>query len=257
METLAQYNPTHTLVTGYPIEGTPRRDAILFKIVQAASSLEDRLVLSIETETVADDYPSIIRELDDSFSQTDRNDVMKYEADVSDSSLEVIDSLLEMTGTARVYGVRKIELERDGETYLRYVPEHGIFTIDGGSSSGVIDAVQNAISGEPAVVLPNRPMVEWEDTGMECSISPPSLCLGNICHDLSRLASVEPRPGELTIELQWYKSEQGRIGQTVCWVSSRIGLSRPDTLHFESTAEFSAAEEALQTVTSGIGEEAL
>ncbi|MEA1931667.1 MAG: hypothetical protein U9O06_08985, partial [Euryarchaeota archaeon] len=134
----------------------------------------------------------MIQELDDSFSRTGRNDAVRYETDVSDSSLEVIESLLEMTGGARVHGVRKIELVRDAETYLRYVPEHEIFTIDNELSNGIINAVQNAINGEPAVVLPNRPMAEWEDTGVECSISPPSLCLGNVCHDLSRLASVEP-----------------------------------------------------------------
>jgi len=253
---LAQYNPTHTLVASYPIEGTPRHDSILFNVIQAASSFADRLVLLIETETVADDYPSIIQELDNKFLQTDRNDAVRYETDSSDSSLEVVQSLLEMTGTARVYGVRKIELVRDTETYLRYVPEHEIFALDNSSSSGIINAVQNAINSEPAIVLPNHPMVEWEDTDVECSISPPSLCLGNTCHDLSRLASVEPRPRELAIELQWYESEQGQIGQAISWVSSRVGLSRPDTLHFESIAEFSAAEETLQTVTSGIGGEA-
>lgn len=252
-----QYNPTHTLIASHPIDGTPRHDAILFKVIQAASSFADRLALLIEIETVADDYPSVIQELDDTFSRTNRDNAVRYESDVSDSSLEVIKSLLEMTGAARVYGVRKIELVRNAETYLRYVPEHEIFTIDNNSSNGIINAVQNAINDEPAVVLPNRPMAEWEDTGVECSISPPSLCLGNVCHDLSRLASIEPRPEELAIELRWYESEQGQIGQAVSWVSSQIGLSRSDTLHFESTAEFSAAEEALQTVTSGIGEEVL
>ncbi len=251
------YNPTHTLIASYPIAGTPRHDAILFKAIQAASSSTDQLVLLIETETVVDDYPSVIQQLDDSFSRTDHTDAVRYEADVSTSSLEAIQSLLEMTGTARVYGVRKVELVRDTETYLQYVPEHEKFTIDDVSSNGIVNAVQNAINGEPAVVLPNRPIAEWEDTGVECSISPPSLCLGNVCHDLSRLASVESCPAQLAIELQWYESEQGRVGTAISWISSRTGLSRPDTLHFESTAEFSEVEAVLQAVTSEIGQETL
>jgi len=196
----------------------------------------------------------MIQKLDGNFIQTDCNDAVRYETDVSGSSLEVIESLLEMTRSARVYGVRKIELVRDAKAYLRYVPEHGIFTIDDSSSGEIIPAIQNTINSGPAVVLPNRPLAEWEDTGVECSISPPSLCLGNVCHDLSRLASIESRPDEFAIELRWYESDQGQIGQAVSWVASQIGLSRPDTLHFESATEFSAAEEALQTVASGIGE---
>ena len=254
---MSQHSPTHTLVASHPIEGTPHHNEILFKTIQAAAPFADRVVILIEPETVGNDYPSLIQELEDNFSQTDRNGSVRYETDVSDSSLEVIESLLEMTGGARVYGVRKLELVHDTKAYLRYVPEHEIFTIDDSSSGEIIPAIQNSINSGPAVVLPNRPLAEWEDTGVECSISPPSLCLGNVCHDLSRLASIEPCPDELAIELQWYESDQGQIGQAVSWISSQIGLSRPDRLHFESTAEFSTAKEALQTVVAGIGEEKL
>ncbi|WP_128476035.1 hypothetical protein [Halorussus pelagicus] len=241
----------------YPIEGTPRHDEILFEVIQAASSSADRFALSIETETVADDYPSIIRYLDDRFSRIGDNDTVRYEADVSERSLEVIELLLEMTGSARIFGVRKIELARDSETCLRYVPEHEDFTITGDSSGEVIAAVQNAIDVEPAVILPNRVLVEWKVTGTECSISPPSLCVGNVCHDLSRLASVESHPEQLEIELRWYESEQGHVGQIISWAASQVGLSRPDTLRFESTAELSEAVEVLQTVTAGTGKEVL
>ncbi|NEU59192.1 hypothetical protein [Halorussus sp. MSC15.2] len=241
----------------YPIEGTPHHEEVLFEVIQAASSFADRFVLSIETGIVADDYPSIIQELDDNFSQTSGSGAVRYEAHVSESSLEVIKSLLEMTGGARVFGIRKIELVRDSETCLRYVPDHEDFTMNGDSSGDIIDAVQNAIDVEPAVVLPNHLLVEWEVTGTECSISPPSLCIGNVCYGLSRLASVEPRPEQLEIELRWYEPEQGQLGQAISWAASKIGLSRPDTLRFESTAELSDAVEILQTVTAGTGKDVL
>lgn len=254
---MSQHSPTHTLVASHPIEGTPHHNVILFKAIQAAAPFADRVVILIEPETVGNDYPSLIQELDDNFSQTDRNGSVRYETGVSDSSLEIIESFLKMTGTARVYGVRKLELVHDTKAYLRYVPEHEIFTIDDISSGEIITTIQNAINSEPAVILPNRPIAEWKHTGVECSISPPSLCIGNVCHDLSRLASIESHPDELAIELRWYKSDQGQIGKAASWISSQIGLSRPDTLHFESTAEFSTAKEGLQTVVAGIGEEKL
>jgi len=254
---MAQYHPTHILVVGFPIEGTPRHNQILGQVFEAAAPFASRIVVSVEVEWLNDESPSVIQSLDENFSKATDNDATTYESEPSAEALQTLQSLLEMSGGHRVFGVRKVELKCDDETCLRYVPEHENLTLDGQQLGELATTVQGAIADDPAVVLPKQSLVQWKYTGTRYSISPPSLCEGNVCHDLSRLSSIESHAEEITIDLHWHESDRGAIGQAVGWVSSRIGISRPNTLHFESTQEFTAAREALEKVLSGTGEQQL
>lgn len=250
---MPDYHPTHTLVVGDPVTGTDRHDELLVDIFEAAAPLADRLVAVVEAERLGAEYPSVADALDEAFTATPTDEGVSYAAAPSPTSLSAIESLLGTSGGPRVFGIRRIELTDGDAVRVKYVPEHGDFGVDAEPSDGLLVAVREAVADRPAAVLPREPIAEWEHLGTEYGVAPPSLCVGDVCHDLARLRSIDPDPEALTIELGWHERDRGPVGRALGRVSALVGLDRPTTLRFESTEAFETARAALSRVVEATG----
>jgi len=248
------YDPTHALVVGDPVTGTDRHDELLVDVFEAAAPQADRLVAVVEAERLEAEFPSVVDALDEAFTATPTDEGVSYAAVPSPAALSAIESLLGTSGGPRVFGIRRIELLDGERVRLRYVPEHGHLGVDAGPSDGLFDAAEAAIADEPAGLFPNRPLARWEHRGTEYAVVPPSLCVGDVCHDLARLRAVDADPEALAIDLAWDERDRGPVGRALGRVGALVGLDRPTTLRFESTAAFEDARAALTRVVDATGE---
>jgi len=251
---VSPHRPTHTVLVPWPVRGTDREDRVVARAVATAAEPATDLVVDLEATWVRDEHPGLVDDLAAATASVDATgDATTYVGPATDDALAATRSLLAIEGGVGHYGLQQVELRRDGRVLLRHVPHHDRLTVDADAADGLVAAVETALSDAPATVLPTEPLATWEDRGVDCSVTPPSLCVGNTCHGLSRLAAVDADPADLRIDLQWHDAgDGGRLASAAGWVADRLGVGRPETLRFESTAEFAAARDALARVLDGV-----
>lgn len=237
-------DPTHVLVTSTADDAGVEADATT-AAVTAVLDYADSVTLWVDTALLSDDHPALAQRLTEATTSTGeqlRAPVEGVRGPLSD--------LLSLRDFHRSVSLERLDAVRDGQQLLSYVPDHSQFRLDVEPAPGLERAVETALDGEPAGLLPATVLADWDEDDTHYRLEPPSLCVDNACFSLSLLARCEFFEEAREIRLSWATG-----GGILASVVEYVGPRRPTRLAFDSARRYDDAAEAFRTVAATLGVE--
>ena len=240
------FDPTHTLVLATSGDATAEASATA-TAVRAVLDHADTVTLHLDPGALASDHPELAAELRAATEQVD-DGVRRASVD---RVREPLAALLDLTDVHRFVTLERLDASRDGRLLLHYVPDHTTFEVDATAAEGVVDAVSRAVADEPASLLPETVLADWDVDGTQYELAPPSLCVdGATCFGLGALDRVAFDDADRTIRLTWAAGDG-----LLATAGELLGPNRPRRFEFDSANRYVHVAEAFETVADALGVE--
>lgn len=214
---------------------------IAWTVVQRILPTADSAVLQLDLDVLPNE--------DRDFVTSVRNGVSSIEDGLyyfDPDDLELLRRIVTFDSPYRNVVLEWLELRRDDECLLNYVPDHGILEIDATAVKGS-EEINDDLERSGAAVVPEQSISAWQENGAQVSIEPPSVCVGRdtassrTCFSLADVDSVAIDHGARTIELSWENKKGSLPQRAIGAVFERLGADRPKQVTFASETEWQAA----------------
>lgn len=230
---------------------------MVLAVFNAAADHADEAHFRIDRELLRREDAALVERLDNVFeSPVEGGETAVHRCRNLDAALGLLEVLLEHQTAYTVLAAERLVLASDGEDILAYGPDHNSITVVEDEAPGIAESIATAIEEYSAILLPNRPLAEWEHDGRTYSIGK-KLCVEHV-RTFSSSMHCSPLPDQidsdeaaLTIDLEW-ESTDTVMRRIVGLLGTVTGTRRPRRLCFESKEDFERAREALDAILEGL-----
>lgn len=216
--------------------------AIAWAVVQRLLPSADDVVARLDFDVLAADQEDFVSDVRNGADSTDGNEFV-FDPDDED----LLHRIVTLDSPYRNVVLEWLELRRDGDVVLDYVPDHTVLDLDGATIEDALEAVNAALEEHGAAVVEERSIRAWGTRDSHVTIDPPSVCVsgetdaGRTCFSLSGVTAVSVARDERAMQLTWADRDGSLPQRAVGALFDRLGADRPERITFESSDELDAA----------------